>query len=168
MTFFNINNPFIQAPSTRYLINFLIKAIIFYPLLFWGVFRHVAKVRIPLYYYLILGVVFAFVQPNLFLNDIVITTVAAIAVFYFNNPNEERFSTVVAQFGFSLVIYYYASFLGLLGTRLIISRFPQASGTLFFFLVPIIYLIALLIIQVSRRFFAPYFKIVSYQYGGIK
>lgn len=168
MTFFNINNPFIQAPNTSYLITFLIKTIIFYPLLFWGVFRHVTKTRVPLYYYLIFGIVLIFLQPNLFLNDILFTVVSALGIFYFNNPNEERFSTVVAQFGFSLVVYYFASFVGLVGARLVITNFPQFSALLFFFLVPIIYLIALLIIQLSRRFFVPYFRIVFYQYSGLK
>lgn len=168
MTFFNINNPFIQAPNVGYLITFLIKTIVFYPLLFWGVFRHVTKSRIPIYYYLIFGIVLIFLQPNLFLNDIIFTIVSAIGIFYFNNPNEERFSTIIAQFGFSLVIYYFASFIGLIGARLVITDFPQLSAILFFFLVTIIYLIALLIIQLSRRLYAPYFKIVSYQYGGIK
>ena len=106
MTFFNINNPFIQASSISYLWTYLIQVAIFYPLLFWGTYRHVSQNRVPLSHYLVLSVVLIFLQPNLFLNDLVITFCAAAAIYYFANPNEEQFSTIIAQFGVAMLIYY--------------------------------------------------------------
>lgn len=168
MTFFNINNPFIQASSISYLWTYLIQVAIFYPLLFWGTYRHVSQNRVPLSHYLVLSVVLIFLQPNLFLNDLVITFCAAAAIYYFANPNEEQFSTIIAQFGVAMLIYYLASFIGLIGARTLVARFPQANAIAFFILVPIIYPIALFIILVSRRLFNQYFRILALQYSGIK
>ncbi|MGM9892611.1 GHKL domain-containing protein [Limosilactobacillus sp.] len=168
MTFFNINNPFIQAASPVYLWTYIIQAFFFYPLLFWGTYRHVSHRRIPLIFYIISGVVELFLQPNLFLNDLIITLCSAAAVYYFANPNEEQFSTIIAQFGVAMLVYYFASAIGLYLARLLTMVSPQASRIIFFILIPIIYLIALLIILVSRRLFDQYFKIIFLQYSGVK
>lgn len=168
MTFFNINNPFIQAASPGYLLRYLSQVFFFYPLLFWGTYRHVARKRVPLIYYPISGVIFWFFQPNLFLNDLIITLCAALAIYYFSNPNEEQFSTIIAYFGVAMLVYYFASIIGDCGARLLIAALPQASNLTFFLLIPVIYLIALLIILASLRLFDQYFKVIFLQYSGVK
>ncbi|WP_251547583.1 sensor histidine kinase [Limosilactobacillus caecicola] len=160
MTFFNINNPFIQAPSQSYLWNYIIKVSIFYTILFWGTYRHVAKTRLRWPFYLTLAVIFVFFQPNLFLNDLIVTFGAIAAVYYFSNPNEEHLSSIVAKFGATMLIYYYASYLGLIGARWLVGAMPQTSALVYFVLVPIIYLLALIIIRLSQPILQRYFAVI--------
>ncbi len=150
MTFVNVNNPFVQAASPTYLFLFLIKVCLFYPLLFWGCYRHVARQRIPVSFYVVLGAIFIFWQPNLFLNDLVTICLAIMAVFYLANPFGDRLTTIVSQFGYSILVYYFASTVCMLLSRIILVKYPQFGSLLYLFLVPIIYGLALLVIRIVR------------------
>lgn len=161
MTFFNINNPFVQAASITYMIAYLLKTLIFYPLLFWGCYRAVAKRTIPIIFYPILGIIFTFWQPNLFFNDLVITVLAVLAVYLSANPSDQSLATIVSQFGVSMLVYYFSSALVLFLSQIIISQVPQLRAFLFLWMVLIIYGIAWLIIRLVRPVIDHYFQRVN-------
>lgn len=161
MTYFNINNPFVQAPSLSYLLLFLVKASIFYPLLFWGDYRHVSNRVVPISYYLGLGLILIFFQPNLFGNDIVLVIGAICAQYFFNNPYHDRISTISNYFGFSMLIYYFSSVVCLILSRIILVTYPQYGSFVYLILVPIIYLFSLIIIKLTRALSIKYFKVMN-------
>lgn len=109
MTFFAVNNPFVQAASLTYLLLFLVKACLFYPLLFWGCYRHISRRNIPISFYVVSGATFIFWPPNLFINDLVIAGLAIVAVYYLANPFGDHLSTIVSHFGYSMLVYYFSS-----------------------------------------------------------
>lgn len=161
MTLFNVNNPFVQSASWTYMLLYIIKTLIFYPLLFWGCYRSVAKRHVPSYFYLILGIIFIFWQPNLFFNDLVITALTALAVYLSANSNDQPLATIVSQFGISMLVYYFSSAICLFVSQIIINYVPSLRGFLFMWMVLIIYGIAWLIIKLIRPLIDHYFQRVN-------
>lgn len=161
MTFFNINNPFVQASTINYMIAYLFKTLILYPLLFWGCYRSVAKRNLPLIFYPILGIIFTFWQPNLFFNDLVIIVLAVLAVYWSANPSDQPLATIVSQFGISMLVYYFSSAICLFISQIIISQVTQLSAFIFLWMVLIIYGIAWLIIKLIHPLIDHYFQHVN-------
>ena len=161
MTFFAVNNPFVQAASPTYLILFLVKACLFYPLLFWGCYRHISQRNIPAGFYIISGATFIFWPPNLFINDLVITGLAIVAVYYLANPFGDHLSTIVSHFGYSMLVYYFSSTICMLLSRIVLVKYPQFGSLLYLFLVPIIYVFALLVIKIVRPLAERFFNRVN-------
>lgn len=161
MTFFNINNPFVQASSLTYMLLYFIKASIFYPIFFWGCYRHVTRRSLPLSFYLVLGAVLFFGLVNLFGNDLVTITLAILAVYYLANPTGDRLSTIVSYFGYSMLVYYFSSTIGVILSRIVLLKWPQFGSLLYFFLIPLIYAFALVVIKLTRPLSDRYFRWVN-------
>lgn len=161
MTLFNINNPFVQAASIGYMLGYLFKTLLLYPLLFWGCYCAVTKRSIPVIFYPILGIIMTFWQPNLFFNDFVITILATLAVYLSANPSDQSLATIVSQFGVSMLVYYFSSGFCLFLSQIIISQIPQLRAFLFLWMVLIIYGIAWLIIRLIHPLVDHYFSRVN-------
>ena len=157
MTLFAVNNPFIRGAAPTSLILFLVKGCLFYPWLFWGCYRHISHRTIPISFYVVSGAAFIFWPPSLFINDLVITGLAIGAVYYLANPFGDHLSTIVNQFGYSMLVYYFSSAVCLLLSRTVLVKYPQLGSLPHLFLIPLIYDFALLVIKVVRplttRFF---------------
>lgn len=161
MTLFNVNNPFVQAASISYMLRYLLQTAVFYPILFWGCYRSVAKRSVPIIFYFILGIIFPFWQPNLFFNDLIITVLAVLAVYLSANPSDQPLATIVSQFGVSMLVYYFSSAICLFTSQVIISQAPQLRGFIFLWMVLIIYGIAWTTIKLIHPLIDHYFQRVN-------
>lgn len=152
------------------MLSWFIKAGIFYGISFWGIYRHLTRAKIPFSFYVGFFIVCPFLQPNLFLNDLIITLCGALAVFYFANPTEKRFSTIISQFGISMLIYYLANIFTFICVRMPVvqERLGSLLGIVNFLATLISYAFGLILIQVIRPLLTDYFKVTAYHFSGLK
>lgn len=160
MTYLNLINPFILAPSLSFLIIWAIKACVFYPIFFLGAYKHLQPRRLPFWSYLLIAIGAFFLPFNFFLNDLVWIVVAIALIYFMVDNGTGSLTDLVASFSYSTLVYYLAQILGASLADVFLYIF-HLTGTIFSFLVTnllllICYGIALIIIMLTRGFFKRY------------
>lgn len=56
MTYLNLINPFTLTPSFGFLIIWTIKACVFYPIFFFGTYKHLQPRHLPFWLYLVIAI----------------------------------------------------------------------------------------------------------------
>lgn len=160
MTYINLINPFVLTPSLGFLIVWAVKICVFYPLTFWGTFKHLGQRRVPFALYLVIAVIAFFLPFNFLLNDYILIALMISLYYFFANRSGEALTDLVATFSFSALLDYFAFLIGSYGLSICKVLF-SFNGTPFYyllvnFLVLICYGIALLLVRSLRPFFQRY------------
>lgn len=162
MTYINLINPFVLTPSLGFLIVWAVKICVFYPLTFWGTFKHLGQRRVPFVLYLVIAVVAFFFPFNFLLNDYFLITLMISLYYFFANHSGETLTDLVATFSFSALLDYLAFLIGSYGLGICKVLFSFNGTPLYYllvnFLVLICYGIALLLVRALRPFFQRYLE----------
>lgn len=160
MTYFNLINPFILTPSLSFLLVWAVKICIFYPLLFWGTFKHLGRYRIPFIFYLVLAMVAFFLPFNFFLNDLILCAIMISLYYFFVNHNDTSLTGLVATFSFALLLNYLAQVIASSNLGLFLNYFNLNGSPFYFVILNLIVLAcygtALLLVMIWRPFFNHY------------
>lgn len=159
MIYFNLINPFTLAPALGYLIVWIIKTCVFYPIFFLGTYKHLRLRRIPFYFYLIIGIGSLFLPFYFFLNDLIWIVITLALIYFLLDHGTDSFTDLIANLGYSILIFYFTQTI-VPGFLAILEVTRPFSIALYFVLqntiIIICYGIALIIIHVSRPFFNRY------------
>lgn len=162
MTYLNPINPFTLTPSLGFLIIWAIKACVFYPIFFFGTYKHLQSRHLPFWLYLLIAIGAFFLPFNFFLNDLIWIVVSVALIYFLVNNGTGSLTDLVASFSFSSLIYYLAQILGA-SLATVLLHTCHLAGTIFSLLITnllllICYGIALVIIMLTRGFFRRYLE----------
>jgi two-component system sensor histidine kinase AgrC len=162
MTYLNPINPFTLTPSLGFLIIWAIKACVFYPIFFFGTYKHLQSRHLPFWLYLVIAIGAFFLPFNFFLNDLIWIVVSIALIYFLVDNGTGSLTDLVASFSFSSLVYYLAQILGASIGTVFLHAFHLVGTVLFFlvnnFLLLICYGIALIIIMLTRGFFSRYLE----------
>ncbi|MGM9907456.1 GHKL domain-containing protein [Limosilactobacillus sp.] len=161
MIYFNLINPFTLTPSISYLIGWIIKDSVFYPIFLLGTYNHLQPQRLPWYFYLIIGIGALFLPFYFLLNDLIWIIITIMLAYLWADHGNGSLTNLVASFGYSMLIYYFtqASVPEVIQTLKIVHLLRLSTDVAFFLasvILLICYGVALIIILLTRNFFHQY------------